>query len=285
MHEGRLRGAVPILAGLVFVLPSAVLMGYGAFFAEADTWSRLTAFGLFILLAGGSLVLLTMVYKAAFAQRIARRRWRRIGAELTDLGFRLALPHEVEETLGIPVSVLAPPVLAVTRGGGVDHVIVGRVGGRDLRCFNVRLRGSSWLDVPAAALRADASFPRTSIRPVRSSLPSLLDMDRVRYEHGGFNRSVGVFSIDAYFASALVDARMMEWLLANLEGAVVELADRWIVIWGIRRRFRGRRPLELLDLLVAFAHQMPRVVPSLFPEDDFYTFWVHRRRRARGVSA
>jgi len=32
------------------------------------------------------------------------------------------------------------------------------------------------------------------------------------------------------------------------------------------------------DLLIRFSEQVPRVVPSFFPDNDFFTFWMHRGR-------
>lgn len=278
MSPRRLPGAGVAASLLIFVLLNAVFMGSVAFSHDIDNTNRFIAIGIFIPLVAGTVAFAVALYRAMFAQRIARKRWKLINSDLYRMGFRDAGPHEVRETLGLPVNLLAPPTLALQRGGGIDHVTVGEIGGREVRCFNVRIRGSAWLDVPAAALRIDASFASTVIRPSRSPVSPRTDMKRAVFEHEPFNRSVGVFSVNSFFASALVDARMMEWLLAHLEGAVIELADRWVVAWGFRGRFRDRRPLEMLDLLVRFGEQVPRVVPSFFPEDDFVTFWLHRRR-------
>lgn len=282
MPTRRPPGAGVVASLLILVLLSAVFMSGLAFSHETDTTNRVIAIGIFIPLAVSTVVFAIALYRALFAQRIARKRWNRINGELYGMGFRDAGAREVDETLGFPVNLLAPDTLALQRGGGIDHVTVGEIGGREVRCFNVRIRGSAWLDVPAAALRVDARLASTVIRPSRSPLPPRLDMKRATFEHEPFNRSVGVFSVDLFFASALVDARMMEWLLAHLDGAVIELADRWVVAWGIRHRFRDRRPLEMLDVLVRFGEQVPRVVPAFFPEDDFLTFWRHRRRTFAG---
>lgn len=270
---------------LIIVLLSAAFMAGLVFSGDIDTANRVIAIGIFIPLMASSVVFASALYRALFADQIARKRWGGINEELYGMGFRDALPREVEETLGLPVNLMSPSMLALQRGGGIDHVTIGEIGGRQVRCLNVRIRGAAWFDVPAAALRVDASLPSTLIRPSRSPLPPRPDMKRATFEHELFNRSVGVFSVDPFFASALVDSRMMEWLLGHLDGAVIELADRWVLAWGVRHRFRDRRPLEMFDLLVRFGEQVPRVVPSFFPEKDFLTLWLHRGRNRTRSSA
>jgi hypothetical protein len=270
---------------LIIVLLSAAFMAVIVFSGDTDTANRVIAIGIFIPLATSSVVFASALYKALFADQIARKRWGRINEDLHNMGFRDALPHEVEETLGLPVNLMSPSTLALQRGGGIDHVTIGEIGGRQVRCLNVRIRGAAWLDVPAAALRIDASVASTVIRPSRFPLPPRTGMTRVMFEAEQFNRSIGVFSDDPFFASALVDARMMEWLRMHLHGAVIELADRWAVAWGVRDRFHDRKPLEMFDLLVRFGEQIPRVVPSFFPEADISTFWLHRGRQLRSGSS
>ncbi len=277
----RPPAGVGLMAGLfAFVALSALFMGGAALSADADRTNRIIAIGMFVSLLASSVVLARSLFLAVFGSRIAARRWSRINRELHDLGFRDAVPHEVSDTLGLPVQVLAPYMLARRRGGGIDHLTLGEVDGREIRCFNVRIRGGGWVDVPAVAMKIDASLSATVIRPFKSPIAPRPDMKRALFEHEEFNRSVAVFSVDAFFASAMVDARMMDWLRRNLRRTTIELADRWVIAWNWPGRRFGRRPLELIDLLLDFDGRIPRALPSLFPGRHDHTRWRHRAARS-----
>jgi len=266
------------MAGLLlFLLLNTVFIGPIALSPDTDSANRVVALFIFIPLLFASVMFAFGLHRALFAERLAGRRWIRINRELHEMGFRDAMANESDHTLGLPVNLLAPPTLALQRGGGIDHVTVGQVEGHEVRCFNVRIRGSGWMDVPAAALRVEASFAATVIRPFKSPLPPRPDMKRARFEHERFNRSVAVFSVDPFFASAMVDARMMEWLLTEPCRITIELADRWVVAWCLPRRgLEG--PRELIDILIRFDERIPRAVPSLFPERHAQLEWKHRIR-------
>jgi hypothetical protein len=103
-------------------------------------------------------------------------------------------------------------------------------------------------------------------------------MKRAWFEHEQFNRSIAVFSVDPFFASAMVDPRMMEWLRANLRRTTIELADHWAVAWNMPHRGLGRGPQELIEILVAFDDRIPRAVPSLFPERHDQVRWQHQEK-------
>ena len=115
----------------------------------------------------------------------------------------------------------------------------------------------------------------------RVELPPRPDMERVRFEHEQFNRSIAVYSTDPFFASAMVDARMMEWLRNNLDGVQLELSDRWAVVWFLPHRGRRLGPQDLLDILSGFDERIPRALPSLFPERRGHVMWRERRGSAR----
>ena len=211
-------GVLLIACLLVIVSMSAAFMGFVAFSPGTDESNRLLALFILTPLLVAVFAFLVALYRAVFAKQISRRRWARAGRRLASSGFRDATASEVQDTLGLPVQLLAPPILALQRGGGIDHVMVGSVGDRQVRCFNVRIRGGGWMDVPAVALRLDASFASTLIRPQRVPIRPRPDMKRAWFEHERFNRSLAVFSVDPFFANALVDPRMMDWLRQTCTG-------------------------------------------------------------------
>jgi hypothetical protein len=258
-----------------FISLSAAFMGFGAFSAGTDRTNRLIAFGIFIPLMLSAVAFAGGLYRAIFARQIARRRWARLNRELYSLGFQDATADEVEDTLGLPVQLLAPYTLARQRGGGIDHVTVGEVDDREIRSFNVRIRGGGWIDVPAVAIRIEASLAPTVIRPFRAPIPPRPDMRRAWFEHEQFNRSVAVFSVDPFFANAIVDPRMMDWLRSNLRKTTIELSDHWVVAWNLPHRTFGRGPQELIQFLAGFADRVPRAIPSLFPKRPGQVRWQH----------
>jgi hypothetical protein len=264
---------------LVFVGLNAVFMGVVAFSGEVDRTNRLIALAIFIPLVLCTLMFAVGLYTALFAKRISGRRWARVNRELGAMGFRDATASEIQDTLGLPVQLLAPYMLALQRGGGIDHVRVGQVDGHEVRAFNVRIRGGGWIDVPAVALRVHASLTQTVIRPSRGPMPPRPDMKRAWFEHEQFNRSVAVFSVDPFFASAMVDPRMMDWLRTNIHQTTIELADHWVVAWDMPHQRFGRGPQELIDFLIGFDERIPRSVPSLFPERLSRMRWHHAEQR------
>jgi hypothetical protein len=267
---------------LLFVSLNAAFMAGVMRSPGIDAENLLIARALFVMLSICSALFAIALCRALIGPAINRRRWRRFNEDLETLGFRAATAAEIDHTSRLPVHVLSPSTLGEQRGGGIDHVTVGRVGTQEARAFNVRIRGGGWIDVPAVALRVDASFAHTVIWPLRRGMRPRPGMRRVRFEHEVFNRSTVVFSEDPFFASAMIDARMMEWL-ADLDRTTIELADRWVVAHAFSRRGRRAGPVALLELLVAFDGEIPRAVPSLFPERPNQMLWpVRSRRRPTG---
>ena len=261
----------------LFVSCNAAFMGGIAASPETDTTNRVIAIGIFVPLLAWVVALTFGLRRALFGRWLTGRRWRRIDAQLLGLGFREATPFEVDHTSRLPAHILAPAILGPQRGGGIDHVRIGHIEGREVRCFNARVRGGAWADVPVVAVRADGSFAPTVIWRTRFADPPRPGMQKMRFELEAFNRSVSVFSTDRYFANAMIDARMMEWLLAISQGPTIELSDRWVIAWTLGRRKRTMRPVDLLAVLRDFDERIPRVIPSLFPREDGDVLWTGSR--------
>ncbi|MEA2581224.1 MAG: hypothetical protein QOE83_2116 [Actinomycetota bacterium] len=264
---------------LLFVVGSATaFMGFAAFAPGGDSSDRLPAIALFVLLLPSTLLFSGALYKAVFATRIAEKRWSRINRGLLEAGFRDATPAEVRETLQLPVQLLAPYILAEKRGGGIDHVTVGDIEGQEVRCFNVRIRGGGWIDVAVVALRVPASLASTVILSGSIPIRPHPGMQRVLYEHERFNRSMSVYSTDPFFASALVDTRMMAWLARDMRGLRIDLADRWVTVTCTRRR--PAEPEALIEILEQFNERIPRAIPSLFPRKKTRRAWAQKSLKA-----
>jgi hypothetical protein len=270
-RQSRSVGALVLL--LLFVSLNALFMGAIAIGRDVDLANRSIAIFIFLGLATWMVILIVGLRRALIGRWLTRRRWRRLAAWLGETGFREATRSEIAHTLRLPAHLLAPAILSPKRGGGIDQVWIGQVGGREARCFNARVRGGAWADVPVIALRVDGTFPATVLWRTKLGFPPRPGMKRVRFELERFNRSMSVYATDPYFASAVIDARVIEWLVTTSTVPTIEISDRWVVVWSIRRWNRTLEPPTLLEALRAFDDRIPRVVGSLFPGSADELLW------------
>lgn len=175
------------------------------------------------------------------------------------------------------------------------HVSCGVFDGREVRCFDLdlledvrpgvspgphRLIAGMVLEVfedetgganvtlerwECAVVRAGAECRRVSVAP-EGLLTTLADLALVPdqdVELEAFNRAFEVRADDRRFASALLDARMVEFLVAEALGCVVEAVGNRILV----ARPAGARPdLDaLLSLVVGVAERVPNVVRTMQP--------------------
>lgn len=159
---------------------------------------------------------------------------------------------------------------------GVENVLRGRFEEADLVLFDY------WYEVSTTDAQGrtstststfdcvtstyGASGPRLSIAEenVLTRLADALAMDDMRFGSDTFNDAFNVKGDDQRFATAFIDARMMEWLLAHGRGLAFEVAgDRLLVT---HRRVAVDEIPGLLSTAAAFVAQIPRVVASLYPK-------------------
>jgi hypothetical protein len=97
-----------------------------------------------------------------------------------------------------------------------------------------------------------------------------LRLDRVTFELEDFNRQWLVYAADRRVANAIVDQRMMAWLMGSSGQFDYELADGWLMV--MREDLRASpSPYEVepvLAALLAFRDQIPPVASSLFGSGD-----------------
>jgi len=87
----------------------------------------------------------------------------------------------------------------------------------------------------------------------------------VDLESERFNRAFEVRASDRAFASAMLDARMMEWLLLEPPGVGFEIAAGRLMVFGPRDRASLDDLAEGLRRFDAFLDRVPPVLSSLFP--------------------
>jgi len=108
-------------------------------------------------------------------------------------------------------------------------------------------------------------WPTLVIRP-ETGLTRLADVavPDIAVESEAFNRAFAVRCHDRAFASALVDPRMMEWLLSLGHGWSFEIDGRWIL--GYRDQVQPWEIGSVLETVATFIRKVPRAVTSLYPE-------------------
>jgi len=81
-----------------------------------------------------------------------------------------------------------------------------------------------------------------------------------------FNRAFEVRAADRRFASAMLDARMMQWLLAQTPGVGFEILGGRLMVFEPRMRSSVDDVARALERFDAFLEHVPPVVRSLAPE-------------------
>jgi len=187
----------------------------------------------------------------------------------TQLGLQYA-PEDLFGTLAEPFALFEKG-----DGRGVENVVWGRWQDLEVRLFDYWYydestdskgnRSRTYHRFNCVIAPVDAACSRLVIEHenLGSRLASALTFRDIQFESEEFNRTYLVRSPDAKFANDLIDARMMEWLLANGDGYSFEVeADRMLCFC------RKLGPMEMVPLLgtaKAFRENIPRVVYSLYP--------------------
>jgi hypothetical protein len=181
-----------------------------------------------------------------------------------------ARDHGLRPVTGDPFGLLARGFALFRRPASVreiENTATGVRGGIDI------VLADYW-DAPTSAPEYDdyrryvcvmtgcPAWPDVSVMPEGfvSRLRSVAAMPDILTELEAFNRSFEVRSLDRRFALALLDQRMMGWLLEQLPGTGFEILD------GSLMMFRPRIPTSIddvsraLELLDGFMAHVPRVV-------------------------
>lgn len=200
------------------------------------------------LIVGATLVVLT--------RSMARRqRTAHIGNE------RFGLTLEVGGSAG-PRAEGPFPLFAADPGVKESVLVDGEVETFDYRCD----RGEDGLITDrrtCAATSIDAACPPLAIsRRSRTGPPAAL-LPEVRFEAGVFNEQVRVRCADPRFAQALVDQRMMEWLLLFPPGWGIQVADDGVLAYGPVTKPWEREPL--VAMLRDFISHLPASLASQYP--------------------
>jgi hypothetical protein len=174
---------------------------------------------------------------------------------------------------GDPLGLLELPFALLGRAVSVREIENTATGTRDGASVVV---ADYWFSPSAAPERDDVRrytcvltnapgwWPDLSVVPegLASRLRSSLGLPDVELESEEFNRRFEVRASDRRFASALLDARMMTWLLEQVPGAGFEVRSARLLVFRPRPTASLDDVARALEMSDAFADRIPRVVRS-----------------------
>lgn len=180
---------------------------------------------------------------------------------------RLGLRFSAEDPFGLLDEPFALWRRSQRSYGRLDTVLWGTWRGLQVRAFEYEYSAGEQdrRRFSCAMVAIPGGWPRLVIRP-ESLATRVVDVavPDVAFESEAFDRAFSVRCEDRRFASAFVDARMMDWLLSLEPPWGFEIDGPWIL--GYRERVQPWELEEVFATLAAFVDRTPRVVPSMFPE-------------------
>jgi hypothetical protein len=181
---------------------------------------------------------------------------------------RLGLRYSAKD----PFAILDHPFALFRRTkrsyGGVDNVLFGTWRGLEVRAFDYEYSINEddirYLSCVVTAI--PGGWPSLVIQPetLLTTIADRLALHDINFELEAFNRLFEVRCSDRRFAAALVDARMMEWLMSRTPLGGFEINGQWILAY--RDQVQPWHIESVLELVHGFVQRIPRIMPSLYPE-------------------
>lgn len=148
---------------------------------------------------------------------------------------------------------------------GVENVVWGVRDGREVRAFEYwRPAEDDWIRYSCAMVRIPEGWPSLLVRR-HGPLDVARDVAGLRgqeFELETFNRRFEVRSDDRRLASAVVDQRMIGWLLESDPALGFQLQDGWLLAW--MPRLPPQELERVLTMVEGFRERIPRAVWSLY---------------------
>jgi hypothetical protein len=220
-----------------------------------------------LVILGVIAVIALGVYFGWYAKK---KRREELGRMATQLGLQFSQSDQFG-LLGLPFG-----LLKMGDGRGCENVMWGTWEGIDLREFDYWYYEES-TDSKGNRTKTYYRFSCvTSELPFTSSPLSItreniftrladhLGFQDINFESEDFNRKFQIKSKDRKFATDLIDARMMQWLLGEDKGWSFELSGPHLLCYH-----KKLRPVELTPLfgqMKEFRDHIPRVVYGLYGE-------------------
>jgi len=146
----------------------------------------------------------------------------------------------------------------------VENVVWGVRDGREVRAFDYRRPAEDEIRYSCAMVRIPDGWPSLLVRrhgPFDVAR-NAAGLQRIEFELDEFNRRFEVRSDDRRLASAVIDQRMIGWLLESDPALGFQLQEGWLLAW-----MPQLPPDELertLTTVEGFHERIPRAVWSLY---------------------
>ena len=202
-----------------------------------------------------------------------RKRQERIAA-FRALAAARGLTYSAEDVFGL----LPLPFALLSRGDGrgIENVLRGVVEGATIAVFDYwyyeestdakgkRSRTTYRFDCVVTSYEARGATLTIDEENLLTRIADAVALDDLQFESEEFNRAFNVKGNDERFATAFLDARMMQWLLGSGRDHAFEAVDDTILV--SRRQVEVAELPALMSTAAAFVAQIPRVVASLYPK-------------------
>lgn len=214
------------------------------------------------VLALGVMAMAVVVAVYTWRKKAQRREALALWGAKRGLAFSAEDPHR---TLSLPFR-----LFRCGDGRGVENVLSGTWEGLPIRLADYWYYDESH----DSQGRSSRSYEHYSIAlmPIEATLPpvriehenaftrlvSAVGLKDVEFESGEFNRRFRVNAEDREFAFKLLDARMMEWLLATASGHCYEVSGSWVLAYC--GQAQPPTLATLAKALQGFVQQVPRLV-------------------------
>lgn len=218
------------------------------------------------------LVILGFVAIAALGAYLSYYFKKKRREELAGMAKRLGLQYSLQDVqgcLGLPFALLQKG-----DGRGTENVLWGTWQGIDLREFDYWYyeestdseghRSKTYYRFSCAATPIEATCAHLTLarENLFTRMADHMGLRDIEFESEDFNRAFNVKCKDKKFANDMIDARMIQWLVA-VDGAFhFEVSGNWMLCFS-----KKRKPIELVPLLGTleqFHEQVPRVVYELY---------------------
>jgi hypothetical protein len=218
------------------------------------------------------LMVLAFVLIAGLIAYLSYQAKQRRKAGFIQMAHQLGLTYSPVDSFGL----LGYPFSLFQRGDGrgIEHVVYGDWQETHVIAFDYwyydessdgKTTSRTYYRYDCVIVPVEADCVRLEIGPETffSKLARALSFHDQQFESDAFNDAFKVSCNDAKFANDLIDARMMQWLLANGVGYGFELIGNRVLVAGPKID-----PVALTGLLGvgrAFVQHVPKVVYSLYP--------------------
>jgi type II secretory pathway pseudopilin PulG len=192
--------------------------------------------------------------------------------ELARMAAQLGLQYSQQDTfnlLGLPFG-----LFRMGDGRGCENVMWGRWLDIQLQEFDYwyyeestdskgnRTRTYYRFSCVVSQLPLDSAHLSITKENLFTRLADHLGFEDISFESEEFNRKFQIKSKDRKFATDLIDARMMQWLLATEKGWSYELSGPYLLCY--HKRLRPVELTPLLGTMKEFRDHIPRVVYGLY---------------------